>query len=58
MQFVARKLQALRYQHKTLNDVHPGYTGPSGIAIAESKSVRHLVIVMSNGASFQVHIAK
>lgn len=34
------------------------YTGPGGVAVGETESVRNLSIYMRNNASFCVHVAK
>lgn len=53
MQFNTGKFLVLRYQHTKLNYMRIEYTGPRGVATPKSKSVRGLVIDMSDDASFQ-----
>ena len=58
MQFNVGKFQALHYKPTNINALQPKYTGPGGIAVPESQSVRDLGIHMSNDASFHAHVAK
>ena len=56
------KFQALHYRpinaNININTLQPRYTGPGGIAVPESQSVRDLGIYMSNDASFHAHVTK